>query len=75
MMPRYGLSYIDSLEFAVRVSRKRPVICWTCDACTFINRSYRDECEMCDTPAQIPRIAPVAADTTGTRATMLEHRK
>ena len=39
------------LEHQVRTCPKkdRPVINWTCLACTFINRSYIDECEMCDT--------------------------
>jgi len=28
---------------------KRPIIKWTCSTCTFINRSYKDQCELCDT--------------------------
>lgn len=39
------------LEHQLRTYPKkdRPVINWTCSACTFINRSYLDECEICDT--------------------------
>lgn len=39
------------LEHQLRTYPKkdRPVINWTCSACTFINRSYMDECEICDT--------------------------
>ena len=39
------------LEHQLRTYPKkdRPVINWTCSACTFINRSYTGECEICDT--------------------------
>ena len=39
------------LEHMIRTypKKNKPVINWTCSACTFINRSYIDECEICDT--------------------------
>ena len=54
------------LEHRLRSCPKkdRPVINWTCLACTFINRSYTDECEICDTKQVCTTKQVVIKDTT-----------
>jgi hypothetical protein len=46
---------------------------WTCEACTFVNESFLDSCDVCGTPKGLPPIASHGADgeDAGYAATLL----
>jgi hypothetical protein len=58
------LTALQHLEHRMRamIGLKRPKVRWQCAMCTFVNRSYLDDCEVCDfmRPTGMPVYCPKA---------------